>query len=259
MIRQLRALWRRRELVAYLVRSDLKVTYKNKVLGYLWTLLDPLMMMVVYVILVQVIFKQGGKQYPVLLFSALLAWRWFTYSIQQATTSIASKGKLIQTVSFPRIILPVQDVVSGLIRYLLSLAALVPMMVIFRGNWSLNVLWLPVLVGAQFVLTLGVALLCSVLGVYLRDLQNILTFGLRMVFYLSPALWSIADRIPVGLRTLYLVLNPFAWLFEGYKSILVRGEPPLVFVGVALALGIVLTPLGLAVFERYEDRLAKDV
>ncbi len=259
MIRQLRILWERRALVWYLVRSDLKVTYKNKALGYIWSLLDPLMMMVVYVVLVQVIFKQGGPQYPVLLFSALLAWRWFTHSVQQATTAISGKEKLIQTVAFPRIILPTQDVVSGLVIYALSLAALVPMMVIFHVNWSLNILWLPVIVGVQCVLTLGVALLCSVIGVYFRDLQNILAFGLRMVFYLSPALWSIADRVPVRLRTIYLVLNPFASLFEAYKSVLVRGEPPLLFIGVALLLGVALLIAGLVVFDRFEHRLAKDV
>jgi len=258
-IRQLRRLWMRRELVWYLVRSDLKVTYKNKVLGYVWSLLDPLMMMLVYVVLVQVIFKQGGGQFPVLLFSALLAWRWFTRSVEQATTSISGKGKLIQTVDFPRVILPVQDVVAGLVKYILSLGVLIPMLVVFHVNWSVHILWLPAIMGVQFVLTLGAALLCAVIGVYFRDLQNILSFLLRMVWYLSPALWSIADRIPPRMRTAYLILNPFASLFEAYKSVLVRGEPPLLFVGVALGLGVILLVAGLLVFDRFEDRLAKDV
>jgi ABC-type polysaccharide/polyol phosphate export permease len=258
-IRQLRALWERRALIWYLVRSDLKVTYKNKALGYLWTLLDPLMMMLVYVVLVQVIFKQGGAQFPVLLFSALLAWRWFTHSVQQATSSISSKEKLIQTVAFPRIILPTQDVVAGLVNYVLSLGALVPMMVIFHVNWSFNILWLPAIVGVQFVLTLGVAVLCAVIGVYFRDIENILAFGLRMVWYMSPALWALADRVPERLQTTYLILNPFASLFEAYKSVLVRGEPPLAFIGVAFGLGVGLLITGLLVFDRFEARLAKDV
>jgi ABC-2 type transport system permease protein len=114
-------------------------------------------------------------------------------------------------------------------------------------------------VGVQFVLTLGAALLCAIIGVYFRDLQNILSFLLRMVWYLSPALWSIADRIPPRMRTAYLILNPFASLFEAYKSVLVRGEPPLLFVGVALGLGVILLIVGLLVFDRFEDRLAKDV
>ncbi len=259
MIEQLRALWKRRDLIVHLVRSDLKVTYKNKALGYLWSLLDPFMMMLVYVVLVQGIFHQGGKQYPVLLFSALLAWRWFTYSVQQATASISSKEKLIHTVAFPLIILPTQDVLSGLIRYALSLAALVPMMVAYRVTWSLNLLWLPAVVAVQLVLTFGAALVCSVLGVYLRDLQNILTFALRALFYLSPALWSIADRIPPHLRKVYLALNPFASLFETYKSVLVRGGPPLHYLVVVLGVGAVLVVVGLALFSRLSNRLAKDV
>ena len=101
----IRQLWQWHHLLWYLVKSDLKVAYKNKLLGFLWSILDPLMMMVVYVILVQYIFKRGGPQFPVLLFSALLAWRWFVYSLQQATTSLTSKAKLIQTVAFPKVVL----------------------------------------------------------------------------------------------------------------------------------------------------------
>ncbi|MFC2078039.1 ABC transporter permease [Candidatus Bipolaricaulota bacterium] len=259
MIRQLRHLIERRQLIWYLTKSNLKVTYKNKALGYLWSLLDPLMMMLVYVVLVQVIFKRGEPLFPILLFSALLAWRWFLQTIQQSTLSIASKEKLVQTVGFPRIVLPAQHILTGLVKYGLSLGVLAPLLLVFRVPLTIHILWLPLIVLCQLVLTFGVAVYCSVVGVYFRDLQNILVFGLRLVFYLSPALYSIGDRVPERLQTLYLVLNPFAALFNGYKNALVRGEPPLLYLGIVLALGLALSLSSLAVFDKYEDRLAKDV
>lgn len=252
------SLWHRRTLLWFLVRSDLKVAYKRKLLGFLWGLLDPLMMMMVYVILVRYVFQRGGPQLSVLLFSALLAWKWFTYSLQKATVCITGRAKLVQTVSFPLVVLPTQQVVTGLCKYVFSLAALVPLLFIFNASFSVHMLWLPLLVGIQFVFTLGLAFVCSVLGVYFRDLQNILQFGLRMWFYLSPALYTVGDRIPVRLRTIYM-LNPFAALFNAYKNVLVRGTRPPDYIWVALGFGIAFLAFGLWLFAHQGPNLAKDV
>jgi len=257
--RQIQLLWRRRALLRYLVVSDLKVAYKNKLLGFLWSILDPLMMMVVYVILVQLIFKRGGPQFPVLLFSALLAWRWFLYSMNQATVSITNKAKLIQTVAFPRIVLPAQQVFTGFMKYVFSLGALIPMLFIFKAQFSVQMLWLPLIVVIQLLFTLGLAVVFSVVGVYFRDLQNILQFGLRMWFYLSPGLFSIADRIPPRLQPIYMIVNPFASLFNAYKNILVRGLPPSHYIWIVLGLSVFILAFGLWLFDRKEADLAKDV
>ena len=121
MIEQIRAIWSRRDLVNYFVRTQLKILYKHKVLGFLWTILDPLMMMLVYVVLVVFIFQRGGPQFPILLFSTLLAWRWFIYSLSGSVTSITKNARLIQTVSFPKIVFPLSGVIVGLINFLLGL------------------------------------------------------------------------------------------------------------------------------------------
>jgi len=254
----IRQLWQWHHLLWYLVKSDLKVAYKNKLLGFLWSILDPLMMMVVYVILVQYIFKRGGPQFPVLLFSALLAWRWFVYSLQQATTSLTSKAKLIQTVAFPKVVLPTQHVVTGFMKYLFSLGALLPMLFIFDAHFTLNLLWLPLIVLIQFLFTWGLSMICSILGVYFRDLQNILQFSLRMWFYLSPGLYSVADRIPERLQSIYM-LNPFAALFNAYKNVLVRGEPPSFYIWIALGVGLLFVVLGLLLYAQKDPHLAKEV
>jgi ABC-type polysaccharide/polyol phosphate export permease len=258
MLEQLQALWSRRDLVRYFVRTDLKVIYKHKVLGFLWTLLDPLMMMLVYTFLVVFIFRRGGPQFPVLLFSVLLAWLWFTHSVSNSVKAITSNAKLIQTVYFPKAVLPLSRVLVGLINFLFGLIVLVPLLLIFEANFTLNVLWLPLLIFIQFLFTAGAALLCAALGVYARDLENILQFGLRMWFYLSPALYSISDRIPERLLPIYM-LNPFAALFDSYKNVLVRGMPPNEYMAIASLLAVLIFFVGLAFFGSKESKFAKDV
>jgi lipopolysaccharide transport system permease protein len=258
MFHKIKTLWHRRDLLNYLVVSDLKVIYKNKVLGFFWSLLDPLLMMLIYVVLVVFIFERGEPQYPVLLFTAILAWKWFTKSLSGAVTSITGNARLIQSVNFPRTILPLVGVSVGLVNYLLGLIVLIPLLFAFEAHFTVNMLWLPVLLVIQLIFTIGAAFFCAALGVYFRDLQNILQFLLRFWFYLSPGLYSIADRIPEQYQTLYLI-NPFAALFTSYKNVLVLGLPPNIYVLLALAIGVVVLIGGFIFFTRKEAQFAKIV
>jgi lipopolysaccharide transport system permease protein len=258
MIEQIRAIWFRRDLVGYFVRTQLKILYKHKLLGFLWTLLDPLMMMLVYVLLVVFIFQRGGPQFPILLFSALLAWRWFTYSLSGSVTSITKNARLIQTVSFPKIVFPLSRVLLGLTDFFLGLVVLIPLLFIFEAKVTLNLLWMPLLILVQFCFTFGAALLCATLGVYFRDLENIMQFGLRIWFYLSPALYSINERIPAQLLPTYM-LNPFAVLFNSYKNVLVLGIPPSEYILFTAGLALFTCGCGLVIFNVKQPDFAKDV
>jgi len=257
-LHQIKELWNYRELIKCLVGSDLKVTYKNKLLGFLWTILDPLMMMGVYILLVRVIFKRGGPQFPVLLFCALLAWKWFTSSLSDSVVAITGKEKLIQTVYFPKAVLPISKVLGGLAEYLFSLIALVPLLFIFRAKISLMIFWLPALLLVQLLFTIGASVLCACFGVYFRDLQNILRYSLRFWFYLSPGLYSVKDRIPVRFQHIYM-LNPFAALFTSYKNILVRGEAPSNYMLIVVLIALTILITGFIVFDEKEAKFARDI
>ncbi len=249
--------WKKYDLLWFLVKLDLKAFYKPKLLGYFWTILDPLMMMIVYVILVQYIFRKGNSQFPILLFSALLPWKWFTYSIHKSATSLTGKAKLIQTIAFPKVIFPIQQVITGLIKYLLSLGALFPLLFIFKANLTLNLLWLPLIIFIQFLFTLGLAILFSIIGVYFRDLPHILQFSLRIWLYLSPILYSVSF-IPKPFRLIYM-LNPFAALLNSYKNILVRGSSPSSYIWVVVIIGVFFLFFGLWMFNKKEKDLVKNV
>ena len=253
-------LWKRKELIRYFLTTEIKLAYGDRLLGFFWAVLDPLMMMVVYTFLVVIVFDRGGPQFPILLFSALLSWRWFTFSIIGSVKSLTGKARIIQTVSFPKATLPLTRVLLGLTNYLWGLVALTPLLFLFHAQISVNILWLPFLILVQFMLTLGLALILAIVGVYFRDISNILQFTLRLWFYLSPGLYSI-DSLSAFQKyiTIYLIVNPFATLFESYKNILVRGEPPNPYIWVTLAIAIGSLALGACHFARKETTIVKEL
>jgi ABC-type polysaccharide/polyol phosphate export permease len=242
MTEQLKNIWRKRELLWYIVWFQMKAENKNKVLGFVWSFLNPLLLLLTYIVLVQYIFQRGSSQFPILLFVSLLAWRWFASSLSRSITSVTSKVGLIQSVRFPLIILPLSGIIIGFFDWLFGFVILVPMLLLI-----------------QFVGTIGICLLGAVLGTYLSDLANIIQFAIRIAFYLSPIIWAVEDRIPERLRSLYMLVNPFAGLLESYKNVVVRGMPPSEYALVGVAVCLVLFVIGLWYFSRSEHKLVKAI
>jgi len=259
MIEQLKKVWQRRELLWYIVKFQMKAEKKNKVLGFAWSFLDPFLMLLVYIVLVSYIFQRGGPQFPVLLFTALISWRWFTSSLTRSVTSVTSKVGLIQSVRFPLAILPLSGIIIGFFDWLFGFVILLPMLFIFEASFTVNILWLPVLLLIEFVGIVGACLIFAVVGTYLSDLSNIIQFLIRLGFYLSPILYSVEDRVPESLTTLYLLLNPFAGLLESYKNVLIRGTPPSEYALVGTAVACVVFVVGLWYFSRDEHKLVKAI
>ena len=259
MIEQLRKIWQRRELLWYIVKLQMKAEKKNKVLGFAWSFLDPLLLLLVYIVLVSYVFGRGGPQFPVLLFIALISWRWFTSSLTRSVTSVTSKLGLVQSVRFPLAILPLSGIIIGFFDWLFGFAILVPMLFIFEASFSLNIFWLPVLLLIQFIGTVGACLIFAVVGTYLSDLSNIIQFLIRLGFYLSPIIWTVKDVVPERLITLYMILNPFGGLLESYKNVVIRGMPPTEYALVGTAMACIVFFIGLWYFSRDEYKLVKAI
>lgn len=260
-IEDIKALLSKKDLIRYILLTELKANFKGTVLGFFWMLLDPLMLMLVYGFLVVVIFERGGPQFPVLLFAALISWNWFSKSTSNSIKSYASNGKLIQSISVPLTVFPVAKVLIGLITFLASLIALIPMLFYFDATLNLNLLWLPVIVICQLVFTLGVSLIFSVAGMYFADLSNIMQFTLKLLFYFSPVLYSL-DTMPdkfAFIKPFYEIINPFVALLESYKNILVHGTPPSVYLGLFALEGIVFVLFGLYWLRKSHSFIVKNV
>jgi lipopolysaccharide transport system permease protein len=259
MIEQLKNLWQRRELLYYMVKFQMKAENKNKVLGFLWSFLDPLLLLITYIILVHYIFGQGGPQYPVLLFVGLLSWKWFASSLSRAVTSITSKAGIIQSVHFPLIVLQVSGIIFSFFDWVFGLVVLIPMLFFFDASLTVNFLWLPVLLLIQLIGTIGACLIAAVLGTRLADLGNIIQFVIKIWFYLSPVLYSVEDRIPAKFNTLYMLVNPFAGLMESYKNVLIFGTAPNQYIIIDTLIALIVLIVGLWYFARNENKLVKEI
>ena len=259
----------RRRLVGYLVRADIRKKGADTFLGNLWWVLDPLLQMVVYVVFVSIIFQRPQPDYPLFVLAAILPWKWFTSSISDATVSVTSQGSLIRQIQFPKIVLPMAATMAAVVGFAFSLLPLAAIMLVYQHRISAFLLLIPVVAVVQFLFTLGASFLVAAVNVFFRDLGNVLRHVLRLWFYLSPGLYSLAmledsevfTHYPVILRLLQL--NPFATLFEGYRAIIygdpVSGPhlPDFAALGALAVVSIVLISLAAVVFKRLEPMYAK--
>jgi ABC-type polysaccharide/polyol phosphate export permease len=263
----------RRRLIRYLVQADVKKKGSDTILGNVWWILDPLLQMLVYVILVSVIFSRGGPDYALFVFSAILPWKWFVSSVNDAIGSVRSQERLIKQLQFPKIVLPVSSTLAGVVGFAFGLIPLAALLVLlFPHRISAYLLLVPVIAAVQLTFTLGVALLVSTANVFVRDVTNIARHALRLWFYLSPGLYSLSLVTESNIGQEYpalvtlLRLNPFAVFFEAYRSVIYgtadggpATAPNWLALGLLLLFSVVLVIVGTAVFKRLEPTFAKVV
>lgn len=216
----------RRRLTRYLVGADIKRTHSDTALGQLWWIIDPLLQMAVYIVLVTIIFQRPTPDYALFIFAAILPWKWFTTTLNDATLSVTGRQGLIRQIQFPKIVLPSSAVIAGTWSFLFGLIALGIVYLFYLDRLTIWVVCIPVIAAAQFLFTMALGILLSSLNAFFRDIQNVLRHALRLWFYLSPALYSLSI-IASGHPSIYalLKLNPFAVLFDSYRSVIWGSEP----------------------------------
>ena len=252
-------IFERRRLTRYLVGAELKQTHADTLFGQLWWILDPLLQMAVYFVLVVIIFNRPTPGFPLFIFVAILPWKWFTASINEAMLSVTGRQALIRQIQFPKIILPTAAVVAGTMSFLFGLIALAIVYLFYLDRISIWLLCLPLIAAIQFVFTLALGILFSALNAFFRDIQNVLSHVLRLWFYLSPALYSL-DVIEKDHPTAAAILayNPFAVLFESYRAVTYGTSAPN-WIGLAILLAVSLVMLAVAIylFKRVEPAFAR--
>lgn len=211
----------RRRLTRYLVGADIKRTHSDTLLGQLWWVIDPLLQMAIYYVLVTIVFKRSGDDYALFIFAAILPWKWFSTTLNDATLSVTGRQSLIRQIQFPKIVLPSASVIAGTWSFGFGLVALGIVYLFFLDRLTPWVLLIPVIACVQFLFTMALGVLLSSLNAFFRDIQNVLRHVLRLWFYLSPGLYSlsvIAEDNP----TIYSILrlNPFAVLFDSYRAVI---------------------------------------
>jgi homopolymeric O-antigen transport system permease protein len=256
-------IWARRRLERYLVQADLKKKGSDTLLGNVWWVLDPLLQMVVYVVFVSILTANNKPDYPLFIFAAILPWKWFASSVNDATMSVVSQQQIIKQVKFPKIVLPVASVASGIANFafgLIPLAAL--LLLLYRDRIAWTLLLIPAIAAVQFVFTLGFCVAVAAMNVFYRDVGNLLRHLLRLWFYLSPALYS-ADQLAHLSQShptvaTVLALNPFSVIFESYHDVIYYSVMPnWAGLGILLAVSFGLLALAIMLFKRVEPAFAK--
>ena len=221
----IKELYKYRALVHVLVSRDLKARYRGSVLGFMWSMLNPFLMMLVYWLVFSIYLRNGMLNYHVYLFCGLLPWLWFSASLLEGCNSIIAGSNLVKKVMFPAEILPLVVILSNLIHFFLGLPILIAFLVVYKVPIGVNILAFPLLIVIQFVFTFALMLLLSALSVHLRDIQQILNNLVTLWFFMSPIVYSLNDlnldsKPPI--ISIVMNLNPMKHIMVGYHRVFLQ-------------------------------------
>jgi homopolymeric O-antigen transport system permease protein len=254
---------RYRGLIGSLVARDLKARYRGSILGFFWTFVNPLLLLLVYSFVFTTIMPNnvpGVQPYSLFMFCGILPWNWFSSSLSEAAGSLISGGNLIKKVLFPAEILPIVSVLANMVNFLLGLLILVPCLIYYqRLHLTFNLLWFPVVVVVQLVFTGALALILAALTVHFRDIRDLLANILMLWFFATPIIYPWFQENVRRFKFLFDV-NPFTHIAISYQEILFFG--PVGHWKWLLALGVASVFLFLAgywLFDRLRDSFAEAV
>jgi ABC-2 type transport system permease protein len=239
-----RALW-------LLTSRDLRVRYSTSALGYLWSILDPLLMSGIYWFVFTQVFQRdvGVDPYIVFLLAALLPWMWFNGAVSDATRAFLRDSKLIRSTTIPRTIWVARLVLSKGLEFLFSLPVLAAFAIVYRAEVHWEIVLFPLGALLQLVLTLGVGMLVAPLVVFFRDLERATKLVLRFLFYATPIIYGLHDLEVLGLDRI-AAFNPLAGIFSLYRAAFFPENLSWYAVGIAALMSGILFAVGYLVFQR---------
>jgi homopolymeric O-antigen transport system permease protein len=254
---KIRELWEYRELIYFITWANLKVRYKQTIIGFSWAIVQPFFIMVVFSIFFGKLSKipSDGIPYPIFSFAALVPWTFFANGLVQSSDSLVGSANLIRKVFFPRMAIPIACVASGLVDFALSFLILLGMMMFYGILPTINVLWLPLLLLLALLTSLGVGLWLSALCVEYRDVRFIVGFITQFWLFATPVAYP-SSLLSEPWRTVYS-LNPMVGVIEGFRWALLgtnTAPRPLILVSASVTLLILIT--GAFFFRRVERTFA---
>lgn len=257
-----RELWAHRELLFFLVWRDIKVRYKQTLLGAAWAVLQPVLMMIVFTIFFgkMAAVPTGGLPYPVFVFAGLLPWSFFSTAIASAGNSVVGSERLITKIYFPRLAVPFAAVGAALADFAIAFGVLIAMMMWYHIVPSVAILWTPVLMALLTLAALGVGTLLAALNVAYRDFRYVIPFLVQLWMFATPTIYmdthaKAGASLPTALQTM-LALNPITALVGAFRSVTIGGPFSWSELGIAAGIVLVLFLVGCLYFRRVEDSFA---
>jgi len=264
---------RYRYLLQNLVKRDVKVRYRNSILGVVWSLLNPLLMMMVFtLVFAKIMPNEGVRSYAIFVLVGLLPWQFFTGTMLSGTTSVTNGAHMIRKIYFPRELLPTSAMLSNLVNFLLAGVVLVIFLYIFGIGLTVYALWIPVLIFTQMLFMLGLVLLLSTINVFYRDVIMILDVVLLAWFFLTPVVypleWLGVEQTIFGITLEPAVvmrwLNPMASIIDGYRTVLwgtMTSDGPAsmdpIYLTRTIVMSAIIFVVGYLIFTRFQHIFAE--
>lgn len=252
-----------RELLKTNIKKDIRGRYKGSFLGILWSFINPLLQVVVYWIVFPYLMGRGamdGENYLIYLITGLIPWSFFMTTVASGTTIIKANAGIIKKVYFPREILPISTVASGLVNFFISCIIIICFLIGTGTGISVQILLVPVIALVEATLALGIVFILSALNAYIQDIENIVQFILNMLMYGTPIIYQLKQFSSAGLLYKLIELNPMTVIINAYRDAFMYHEwfdwKPLACVFV---LGVVTTAIGYFVFKKMEKGFAEQL
>lgn len=251
-----RELWAYRELLYFLTWRDIKLRYKQTVLGFAWAILQPFLMMVVFSLFFGALLHvpTGGIPYPLFNYAAMLPWTLFAQGITRSSESLVGNVNMVQKVYFPRLVMPLSGILAPVVDFAIAFVILLGMMFFYGYPPDIRILWLLPFIVLALLTALGVGLWLSAMNVKYRDVRYVIPFLVQLWLFASPVVYS-ASLVPQRFQAIY-GLNPMAGVIEGFRWAILGTEPPSSLIWVSFIITIVILISGVFYFRRNERTFA---
>jgi lipopolysaccharide transport system permease protein len=260
----LQNLFRYRALIQSLVARELKARYRGSLLGFFWSLINPLLLLLIYTFVFTVVMPgargTGLEPFALFMFCGILPWTWFSSSLLESANSLVAGGNLIKKVMFPAEVLPIVTVLAGLANFCLGLPILAAFLIYYRVPVTLtDLLWLPLIIAIQCLTTIGLALVAASLTVLFRDVKDLLANLLTLWFFATPIIYPLWSA-PAGVQQA-LAFNPMTYLIVAYQEVLFRQGPYIDWPRMAAmsVMSLAVFVAGYFVFNRLRDTFVEEV
>jgi len=264
LIANIRKLFSYRELIVSLTKKELKVKYRGSVLGFFWSLLNPILTMLVYSFVFSIVLRAGIPEFAIFLICALLPFNFLSNSVNYGASSIIANSNLVNKIYFPREIIPLSIILANLFNFLLELAALFIVMGIMGYSFYIYLYLLPVVIFIQFFLVVGMTLLVSALNVFFRDLQHLITIIMMVWFFGTPIIYPLS-MVPERFQFI-IKINPMTIYAAYYRNIFYyvkypegAGFPSAPETLTAVGITLLIFFIGYFAFKKLEPRFAEEI